>query len=89
MIEKIKLALRIGTSSFDDELLVLIDACIDDLRRGGVSITIDSDAYAENALLVRTIVLFCKGHYGMSPDERFLKAYENQKEILALSGGIE
>lgn len=85
MLKKVKLALRISSDSFDDELEDLIEAAKEDLFAGGVSDTaLDSDS----ALISRAIVTYAKAHYGLAnPDsDKYYESYQNMREKLALSG---
>lgn len=79
MLTKVKLALRITTSVFDDELNDLIQAALLDLGIAGV-ITND------DALVTRAVITYCKIHFGEPSDRDFdrLKAsYDEQKAQLS------
>ena len=85
MLEKVKLALRIGTSAFDAELNDLIDAALLDLRLAGVDVTGEPDA-----LLARAVVTYCKVHFGDAAGDEFdrlKKAYDEQKAQLTMAEG--
>lgn len=89
MLEKVKLSLRIKDSLFDTEIKDIIDACYDDLERGGCPIKIDKAEYADNALLVRACTLYAKANFGNREDAlKNANAYEFLKISMALSGGI-
>lgn len=85
ILNKVKLALRIVTDAFDDELIDLIDASIIDLQIGGV---VTSDADCVDALVLRAIITYCKMHFG-EPDEydRLKASYDEQKAQMQMSTG--
>lgn len=83
MLEKVKMALRITTDAFNDELNDLIDAAKLDLGIAGVVIpqTID-------AICTRAVITYCKLHFGEPDDYDRLKAsYDEQKAQLSMATG--
>lgn len=86
MLEKVKIALRITASDYDDEILMLIDAAREDLRISGVSASV-LDVAEPSPLIERAIVTYCKAHFGMdNPDsEKFIRSFESLERHLALS----
>jgi hypothetical protein len=83
MLEKVKLALRITTDAFDDELNNLILAAQTDLGIAGVVVPEELDAICTVA-----IVTYCKFHFG-EPDEydRLKASYDEQKAQLSMATG--
>ena len=83
MLDKVKLALRITTDAFDDELTDLISAARLDLGIAGVVVPEEIDA-----LVGRAIITYCRVHFG-SPDEydRLKAAYDEQKAQLMVATG--
>lgn len=83
MLEKVKLALRITTDAFDDELNNLILAAQTDLGIAGVVVPEELDAICTVA-----IVTYCKLHFG-EPDEydRLKVSYDEQKAQLSMATG--
>ena len=83
MLDKVKLALRITTDAFDDELTDLISAARLDLGIAGVVVPEEIDA-----LVGRAIITYCRVHFG-SPDEydRLKAAYDEQKAQLLVATG--
>lgn len=83
MLNKIKLALRISTDSFDEELRDLIDACKVDLKLSGVT-----NVNEDDSLIKRAIILYCKANFGLEnkDSEKYEKSYELLKQHLSLSG---
>lgn len=83
MLSKVKLALRIVTDAFDEEINDLIDSAILDLGltdiREGVLATPD-------ALVSQAITTYCKLHFGEPGEYERLKAsYDEQKAQLSMS----
>lgn len=83
MLNKVKMALRITTDAFDDELADLIAAAQLDLGIAGVVIPDDMDA-----LVGRAVITYCRVHFGQ-PDEydRLKKSYDEQKAQLMVATG--
>lgn len=83
MLEKVKMALRIVTNSFDSELTDLIEAAKQDLGIAGVEIPDEIDA-----LVTRAIITYCKMSFGLPEDYDRLKAsYDEQKAQLSNATG--
>ena len=83
MLDKVKLALRITTNAFDDELADLISAARLDLGIAGVVVPEEIDA-----LVGRAIITYCRVHFG-APEEydRLKAAYDEQKAQLMTATG--
>ena len=83
MLSKVKLALRIITNAYDDELNGLIEAAKLDLGIAGVIIPSELDAIVSLA-----IITYCKCHFG-EPDEydRLKASYDEQKAQLSMCTG--
>ena len=83
MLEKVKLALRITTDAFNDELIDLIEAAQLDLDIAGVVVPTEIDA-----IVSRAIITYCKLHFG-EPDEydRLKASYDEQKAQLSMATG--
>lgn len=81
MLDKVKLALRITTTAFDDELNDLIEACYGDLGIAGVINT-----EMETPLIVRAVITYCRCNFG-EPDEydRLKASYDEQKAQLSMT----
>lgn len=82
MLEKVKLALRITASAYDDELSDLISAAKADLHIAGV------EGAENDPLLSRAIITYCRVHFG-SPDDydRVKASYNEQKAQLQMATG--
>lgn len=83
MLSKVKLALRITTNAYDDELNGLIESAKLDLGIAGVIIPAELDAIVSLA-----IITYCKCHFG-EPDEydRLKASYDEQKAQLSMCTG--
>lgn len=83
MIDDVRMALRITTTAFDNELNTLIEAAKLDLGIAGVEVPSTIDA-----IVNRAIVTYCKCNFG-SPDEyaRLKASYDEQKAQLSMSTG--
>ena len=83
ILGKVKLALRISTNAFDNELNDLIDACLLDLGLAGVT---EDDT--TNYLIIRAITTYCKMNFGQVDDYDRLKAsYDEQKAQMSMATG--
>lgn len=82
MLERVKLALRITTNAFDQELEELIEAAKLDMGIAGVI----PDSL--DAIVSRAIITYCKVHFG-EPDEydRLKASYDEQKAQLSMATG--
>lgn len=83
MLDKVKLALRLTTDAFDEEIADMIDAALLDLGIAGVTNVTESDS-----LIIRAVITYCKIHFG-SPDDvewqRLKRSYDEQKAQLSTS----
>lgn len=83
MIERVKLALRITTYAFDQEIADLIDAALKDLGIAGVTNDDITDP-----LIIRAVVTYCKCNFGQPDDYDRLKAsYDEQKAQMSMATG--
>lgn len=85
ILAKVKLALRIVTDDFDEEIQDLINACLEDLGIAGITETDTS-----NALLIRAIITYAKMHFGDESDstyDRLKASYDEQKAQMQMATG--
>lgn len=83
MLNKVKMALRITTSAYDDELTDLIEAAKVDLGIAGVVVPNQFDA-----IVSRAIITYCKMSFGLPEDyDRLKKSYDEQKAQLSNATG--
>lgn len=82
LLSLVKVALRIKTTAFDDELTSLIDAAVLDLGVAGVNPDELDD------LVKRAICTFCKMSFGLPEDYDKLKmSYDEQKAQMSNATG--
>lgn len=83
MLNKVKMALRISTNAYDDELNGLIAAAQQDLGIAGVVIPDQIDA-----IVTRAIITYCKMSFGLPEDyDRLKRSYDEQKAQLSNATG--
>lgn len=89
MLDRIKIALRITSSAYDEEIEQLILAAKTDLYLSGVEREHleGEDGDGIDAILERAITTYCKANFGMdNPDsEKFQRSYDSLKNHLGLS----
>ena len=81
MLQKVKLALRIKSNKFDDEIQDLISACKIDLSISGVRKVREDDP-----IIQRVIILYVKANFGLdnNDSEKYYKSYLLLKQSLSL-----
>ena len=83
MLESVKLALRISTNAFDDEISDLILAAQLDLGVAGVVVPDEEDAIVKLA-----VITYCRLHFGQPDDyDRLKRSYDEQKAQLVTATG--
>lgn len=94
MLEKVKLALRLTTDAFDDELNDLIAAALLDLGIAGIvipTVPVTTEEESEmDPLIIRAVTTYCKLNFGVPADgqyDRLKAAYDEQKGQLAIATG--
>lgn len=79
----VKLALRVTTNAFDDEINGLIDAALLDMGLAGIT----NDSLSD-ALVLRAVVTYCRLNFGQPDDYDKLKAsYDEQKAQMGMATG--
>ena len=85
MLARVKLALRITTNAFDDELNGLIKAAFMDLGLVGINpytLSVDDE------LVTTAVITYVKLHFGEPSDpDRLKKSYDEQKAQLITATG--
>lgn len=83
MLNKVKLALRINNTVYDNEITDLINACKKELKLAGVA---SSNIIETDEMIIQAITYYCKANFGYdnSDAERYMKAYESLKAFLCL-----
>jgi len=82
MLDEVKLALRITTDQFDDELGMLIESAYLDLGIAGVL------TETKDSLIKLAVITYVKMHFG-NPDnyDRLKRSYDEQKAQLQMATG--
>ena len=87
MLARVKLALRITTNAFDDEITGLITAALMDLGIVGIypsSLTSGST----DELIITAVITYVKLHFGEPADpDRLKRSYDEQKAQLITATG--
>lgn len=84
MLEAVKLAMRIVTNAYDNEITRLISAACADLGIVGVT----AESTTTDPLLRQAIVTYCRLNFGTPDDYDRLKAsYNEQKAQLSMATG--
>jgi uncharacterized phage protein (predicted DNA packaging) len=82
MLDDVKLALRITTDQFDDEITMLIQSALLDLGIAGVITT------ATDSLIKLAVITYVKMHFGNPENyDRLKKSYDEQKAQLQMATG--
>lgn len=83
MLESVKLALRITTDAFDNEITDLINAALADLGIAGITNLDEADA-----LIKRAVITYCRVNFGEPDDyDRMKASYDEQKAQLQTATG--
>lgn len=85
MLNKVRMALRITTEAFDDELTDLINAGLADLGIAGAD---GEKVVLTDPLTIRAVITYCKMNFG-EPDEydRLKRSYDEQKAQMSMATG--
>ena len=90
MLEAVKLALRITTTAFDDELNQLIEAAKTDLGIAGVTVPVTTESDLDQ-IIQRAIITYCKLNFGeldrVEMYDRLKASYDEQKAQLGMATG--
>lgn len=85
MLDRVKLALRITTNAFDDEITGLINAALGDLGLVGINRAVLDSA---DELVITAVITYVKLHFGDPSDpDRLKRSYDEQKAQLITATG--
>lgn len=84
-LSKVKKALRVVTTDFDDEITDLISAAMVDLGIAGAN---GANVTKSDVLTQTAVITYCKMHFG-DPDEydRLKASYDEQKAQMSMASG--
>ena len=81
IVEWLRDMLREKSSVADTEIRDLVESCVLELKIAGVQGKLTDPLYRQ------AVKLYAKAHFGYDSDsERFLKAFQNLRDSMALSG---
>lgn len=92
LLDKVKVACRVTSAAYDDELTDLIQAALDDMGitdiKASKLVSVDPDP-----LIMRAVLTFCKMNFGyvtLSNDQysRLKASYDEQKSQLLMSSNF-
>lgn len=84
MLTAVKLALRISTNAYDDEIQALIDAAYLDLWIAGV----DARSIEQDPLVVQAVKTYVRMSFGSPSDyDRLKRSYDEQKAQMQTATG--
>lgn len=84
MLTAVKLALRISTNAYDDEIQALIDAAFLDLGIAGV----DARTIEQDPLVVQAVKTYVRMSFGSPADyDRLKRSYDEQKAQMQTATG--
>lgn len=87
MLARVKLALRITTNAFNDEINGLISAALKDLGLVGIEDDLLVTGTADE-LIITAVITYVKLHFGEPSDpERLKRSYDEQKAQLITATG--
>lgn len=85
MLNRVKMALRITTNAFDDEITGLINSALGDLGLVGIS---QASLNSADELVTTAVITYVKLHFGEPSDpDRLKKSYDEQKAQLITATG--
>lgn len=85
LLEKVKLALRVTVTAYDEELTGYINSALTDLGIAGVLLPAETDEIVETA-----VITYCKLHFSALSDgeyDRLKASYDEQKAQLVTATG--
>lgn len=85
-LKKVRQALRISTTDFDDEINDLIQSAMKDLGIAGIIFEDTTDP-----LILRAVITYCKIHFGdldqLGDYDRLKASYDEQKAQMQMATG--
>lgn len=87
MLEIVKKALRIVSNDFDDEIQLLINACLENLEKLGVIVETSSGTLT-SAQVKTAVVAYCKWQFGQNDDaDKWREIYDRMLgEMKSMTG---
>jgi len=89
MLQQVKKALRIVSEDFDDEIQLLIDGCLENLDKLGVSIEIDDQGAPVSAQIRLAVIAYCKWQFGNNEDkDQWREIYDRKLAEMQMMTGL-
>lgn len=86
LLDKVKVACRVTTTAYDEELHDLISAALADIGITDVNPELLTDGRCVKPLILRAVITYCRLNFGQPDDYDRLKAsYDEQKAQLLMS----
>ena len=83
ILQAVKMALRIVTEDFDNELNDLISAALIDMKLAGIR-----NQDTDDPLVRRAVVTYCRLNFGEPDDyDRLKRSYDEQKAQMGMATG--
>lgn len=83
ILQAVKMALRIVTEDFDNELNDLIAAALIDMQLAGIS-----NKDTDDPLVRRAVITYCRLNFGEPDDyDRLKRSYDEQKAQMGMATG--
>ncbi len=85
VLAKVKMALRIVDTEFDDEITDLILSAMADLDIAGAD---GANVILDNVLARTAVITYCKMHFGEADEfDRLKRSYDEQKAQMSMATG--
>lgn len=84
MLQAVKIALRVVTDAYDDEINALIQSALADIGITGT----DSETLSEDPLVVQAVKTYVRMNFGSPADyDRLKRSYDEQKAQMQTASG--
>lgn len=84
MLQAVKIALRVVTDAYDDEINALIQSALADIGITGT----DSETLSEDPLVVQAVKTYVRMNFGSPSDyDRLKRSYDEQKAQMQTASG--
>lgn len=84
MLQAVKIALRVVTDAYDDEINALIQSALADIGITGT----DSETLSEDPLVVQAVKTYVRMNFGSPSDyDRLKRSYDEQKAQMQTCSG--
>lgn len=84
MLQAVKLALRVVTDAYDDEIEALIESAVADIGITGT----DTESLKSDPLVMQAVKTYCRMNFGSPSDyDRLKRSYDEQKAQLQTCSG--